>query len=312
MKLKLASKVSWKQVLIAMVLLSTFVLTIGTHIYAEGLKYDTSKNDTQIGDVPLTLTVGGTEVYNLQLLNSNTGYMGPEEEVTVKVNYFKIFLNEYSSDISLLSKTFGLNEEEIITSLEKLYEENPDEFNNTNVGYLKDANGELKVYRSAQYGLYMYLQNYADEHPESVSKKYVGYSGNAEYVENLIIYYTKNIFTDVDTNMALSIGAAESGYYTAKYMLYCNNIYGGMGSNGLIKYRTIEEGTYRYIRYLSQNYISKGLTTLPSIGRVYCPTTDVNGNRVASPHWISLVTRAMGHYEGANFNISASDVLASK
>ena len=95
-------------------------------------------------------------------------------------------------------------------------------------------------------------------------------------------------------------------------MLSCNNIYGGMGSHGLIKYRTIEEGTYRYIKYLSQNYISKGLTTLPSIGRVYCPTTDANGNRVASPHWISLVARAMGHYEGTNFDISASDVLASK
>jgi hypothetical protein len=126
------------------------------------------------------------------------------------------------------------------------------------------------------------------------------------------MYYTKNIFTDVDTNMALSIGAAESGYYTAKYMLYCNNIYGGMGSHGLIKYRTIENGTYRYIKYLSENYISKGLTTLPSIGRIYCPTTDANGNRVASPHWISLVTRAMSYYNGTNFNVSASDVLNSK
>ena len=137
-------------------------------------------------------------------------------------------------------------------------------------------------------------------------------TGNAKYVENLIIYYTKNIFTNVDTDLALSIGAAESGYYTAKYMLKCNNIYGGMGSHGLIKYRSIENGVYRYIRYLSINYISKGLTTLQSIGRVYCPTTDANGNRIASPHWISLVTRGLNHYSGFNYNITASDVLASK
>ena len=312
MKLKIASNTNWKQVLIAMVLLSIFTISIGTHIYSEGLKYESAASDKQLGDVPLTLTVGGENIYNLEYLSSNTESLGPDEEVTVTANYLNMFLNDYSSDISLLSKTFGLDEKEVIASLEKLYDENPDEFEITNVGYLKDAKGKIKVYRSAQYGIYMYLQNYADEHPESVSNKHVGYSGNAEYVEKLIMYYTKNIFTNVDTNMALSIGAAESGYYTAKYMLSCNNIYGGMGSHGLIKYRTIENGTYRYIKYLSENYISKVLTTLPSIGRIYCPTVDANGNRVASPHWISLVTRAMNHYEGTNFNVTASDVLNAK
>lgn len=310
MKFKMASLVNWKQVLIAMVLLTIFTVTIGTHIYAEGLKYDSSSSDTQIGDVPLTLTVGGTDIYNLDYLSSET--VGPEEEVTVDVNYLSMFLNEYASDMTLLCKTFGLKEEAVIESLEKLYDENPDEFEITNVGYLRDKNGKLKVYDTAQYGLYMYLQIYADEHPEYVSKKTVQYTGNAKYVEMLIIYYTKNIFTNVDTDLALSIGAAESGYYTAKYMLRCNNVYGGMGSHGLIKYRSIENGVYRYIRYLSNNYISKGLTTLPSIGRVYCPTTDANGNRVASPHWISLVTRGLNHYAGTNYDITAEDVLNSK
>ena len=312
MKFKIASKLNWKQVLTAVVLLTIFTTALGAHIYAEGLKYDSSSSEMQIGDVPLTLTVSGTEVYNLGYLSSNDEPQGPEEEVTVKTNYLNMFLNEYASDVTLLCKTFGLNEETVIKSLEKLYEENPDEFEKTNVGYLKDAKGKLKVYGTAQYGLYEYLQNYADEHPESVSKKTVQYTGNSEYVEMLIIYYTKNIFTNVDTDLALSIGAAESGYYTAKYMLRCNNVYGGMGSNGLIKYRSIENGVYRYIRYLSNNYISKGLTTLPSIGRVYCPTTDENGNRVASPHWIQLVTRALNHYSGTNYNITAQDVLNSK
>jgi hypothetical protein len=310
MKFKIASNINWKQVLIAAVLLTIFTATIGTHIYAEGLKYDSSSSDTQIGDVPLTLTVGGTDIYNLEYLTSET--VGPEEEVTVETNYLSMFMNEYASDVTLLCKTFGLKEEDVIKSLEKLYEENPDEFEKTNVGYLRDKNGKIRVYDTAHYGLYMYLQNYTDEHPESVSKKTIQYTGNSKYVEMLIIYYTKNIFTNVDTDLALSIGAAESGYYTAKYMLRCNNVYGGMGSNGLIKYRSIEQGVYRYIRYLSNNYISKGLTTLPSIGRVYCPTTDVTGNRIASPHWIQLVTRALNHYNGSNYNITASDVLASK
>ena len=312
MKFKIASKLNWKQVLIAVVLLTIFTTALGAHIYAEGLKYDSSSSDKQIGDVPLTLTVGGTEIYNLGYLSSNNEVQGPTDEVTVETNYLNMFLNEYASDVTLLCKTFGLKEEKVIESLEKLYDENPDEFEITNVGYLKDAKGNLKVYGTAQYGLYEYLQNYADEHPEYVSKKTVQYTGNSKYVEMLIIYYTKNIFTNVDTDLALSIGAAESGYYTAKYMLRCNNVYGGMGSNGLIKYRSIENGVYRYIRYLSNNYISKGLTTLPSIGRVYCPTTDENGNRIASPHWIQLVTRALNHYNGSNYNITAQDVLNAK
>ena len=93
MKFKIASNINWKQVLIAAVLLTIFTTALGTHIYAEGLKYDSSSSDTQIGDVPLTLTVGGTEVYNLGYLSSNNEVLGPEEEVTVETNYLNMFLN---------------------------------------------------------------------------------------------------------------------------------------------------------------------------------------------------------------------------
>ena len=311
MKLKLASGVKWKHVVFAVILLIVFVLTIGTHIAAEGFAYESTESENTLGDVPLTLTVGGIKLYQGNTLKAEE-LAGPAEEVTVDINYLNMYLNDYSDDITLLCNIFGLNRDEVIASLEELYNTYSDEFETTNVGYLRDEEGNLKTFDSAQYGLYMYLQNYVDEHPESVDTRRVQYTGNAEYIESLIIYLTKNIFTNVDTNMALSIGAAESGYYTVSYMLRCNNIYGGMGSNGLIKYRTIEYGVFKYVRYLSVNYISKGYTTLESIGRIYCPSRDANGNRVASSHWISLVTRANSYYSDYNYEISASDVLASK
>lgn len=311
MKLKLASGVKWKHVVFAVILLIVFVLTVGTHIAAEGFAYESTESESTLGDVPLTLTVGGISLYKGNKLSSEE-LAGPAEEVTVDINYLSMYLNDYSDDITLQCKIFGLNSEEVIASLEELYNASSDEFETTNVGYLRDEEGNLLTFDSAQLGLYMYLQNYVDEHPESVNTSRVQYTGNAAYVESLIIYLTKNIFTNVDTNLALSIGAAESGYYTVSYMLRSGNVYGGMGSNGLIKYRTIEYGVYKYVKYLSVNYISKGYTDLYSIGRIYCPSYDSNGNRVASSHWISLVTRANSYYSDYNFEISASDVLASK
>ena len=120
--------------------------------------------------------------------------------------------------------------------------------------------------------------------------------------------YTK-IYTNVDSSLALSIGAAESGYYKVKSMLNKNNIYGGMSSNGLIQHENIELGTLRYVRMLSKNYIEKGLTTLESIGRVYCPTTNEYGQKVASSHWINLVNTAKNKYSKYTQNIEIKDLV---
>lgn len=108
----------------------------------------------------------------------------------------------------------------------------------------------------------------------------------------------------MDYLTAVSIGAAESGYYKVTYMLKANNIFGGMSSNGLIKYKNIEYGVLSYVRLLSKNYYGKGLNTLESIGRVYCPAYDKNGQKVASSHWINLVSKAKEYYSGDDSDIS--------
>ena len=45
----------------------------------------------------------------------------------------------------------------------------------------------------------------------------------------------------------------------------------------LIQHENIEIGVLKYVRLLSKNYYGKGLTTLNSIGRIYCPIINENG-----------------------------------
>lgn len=137
--------------------------------------------------------------------------------------------------------------------------------------------------------------------------QYRPYKGNAAYVENLIIYFSE-IYDNVDSKALLSIGAAESGYYKVKYMLKKNNVYGGMGSGGLIKYNNIEQGVLSYVRLMSKNYYGKGLTTLETIGQVYCPVTE-NGVKKASSHWLKLVKNAGNKYKKYPDTIVFSELI---
>ena len=137
----------------------------------------------------------------------------------------------------------------------------------------------------------------------------VPYTGGPDYIIDLIKYFT-TIYDNVDFLTAVSIGAAESGYYKVTYMLKANNVFGGMSSKGLIKYKNIEYGVLSYIKLLSQNYYAKGLTTLESIGRVYCPSYNDNGEKVASSHWINLVTKAKDYYKDTD-NYITLDMLVN-
>ena len=60
----------------------------------------------------------------------------------------------------------------------------------------------------------------------------------------------------------------------------------------------------------SKNYYGKGLTTLSSIGRIYCPTT-IDGVKQASPHWINLVNKAKNKYSKYTYEITIDDLINS-
>ena len=301
------SKISWKLVACCFVLLVVFVLTVGAYLDERSVDKNPSiaySEDSEV--IPL---VNSNYNENISTVQNEVELAGPKEEVA---NIYSInsYITTYEEDIELLCKAFGVNKEDIISDLKERASKNSDKaFQTTNVGFLLDSKGNVKTFANDLYGLVEYFYSYVKNNPKKVNNKRVAYKGSADYVENLIIYFSEHIYTDVDTTTALSIGAAESGYYKVKYMLACNNIYGGMGSKGLIKYKNIEFGVLSYVRYLSRNYYSKGNTSLEGIGRIYNPTTDSNGNKIASPHWISMIQTAKKKYSKYDFNLSIEDLV---
>ena len=224
----------------------------------------------------------------------------------IENNIYNI-IEKYSNVISFFSKMFGFDNDFVI---EDLINRNMDviKINENNLGCLKNSKNESEDFPNVEYGISEYFFEMAKLYPHKANSKKIEYSGDSEYIENLIMYYT-NIYKEVDSTLALSIGAAESGYYKVKYMLQKNNIYGGMGRNGLIIYDNIEIGVLKYIRLLSNNYFKKGLTTKESIGRKYCPQINSNGEKVASYHWINLVSKAETKYKYYTNNISIEEIM---
>ena len=300
------SKISWKLVACCFVLLVVFVLTVGAYLDERNVNTNPSiaySEDSEV--IPLV----NSNYEELSTVQNEVELAGPKEEVA---NIYSInsYITTYEKDIELLCKAFGVDKEDIISDLKEVAKANSDKaFETTNVGFLLDSKGNVKTFKNDLYGLVEYFYTYVKSNPKKVNNKRVPYKGSADYVEKLIIYFSEHIYKDVDTTTALSIGAAESGYYKVKYMLACNNVYGGMGSNGLIKYKNIEFGVLSYVRYLSRNYYSKGITSLEGIGRIYNPTTDSNGNKIASPHWISLIQTAKKKYSKYDFDLSIKDLV---
>lgn len=306
-----ASRVSWKHIICCLILLVIFVLTIGVHINAEGYA-DDAIADNSSDTVPLRTNTNGVVRYYTEAEENEVELAGPKEEVTVNGREVDDYITTYADELEFFAKTFGVDYEDIILDLRHRYDTSDKEFESTNIGFLLNKKNEVKTYSSVEYGIVEYFYDYVEKHPGKVNKKRVPYSGGASYVENLIIYYTTHIYTNVDTSVALSIGAAESGYYKVKYMLRCNNVFGGMSSKGLIKYRNIEYGVLSYVRMLSKRYYAKGLNTVSKIGRVYCPTYDDFGNKIASPHWINLVKTAKKKYNKYSLEIELTEVLGKK
>ena len=126
----------------------------------------------------------------------------------------------------------------------------------------------------------------------------------------MTVYFSK-LYNNVDFSIAAAIVQIESGY-TVQSMLNKNNVFGGMSGGGLIKYKNIEYGILSYVKLLSDGYFGKGLTTVEDIGRVYNPTYNENGVKIAKPSWVSKVNNAMTEFVNVNTEISIEEVLAFK
>ena len=311
-----ASGLYWGNILVGAIFVIIFVTLMVMHANVEGLSLECPASaQGHVKELPL-YDLESSNLTLETLASQNEVEAGPKEEVVVEEiirTELDDYITSYLDDIKFLSYTFSIKSTDLIADMYLRYAKYHDTygFNEKNVGYILNSNGNLKNYANVKYGLVEYINDFIGKNPKKKKTRKVNYTGNATYVENLIRYYT-SIYTNVDTNIALSIGAAESGYYKVKYMLSVGNVYGGMGRGGLIHYDNIEIGVLSYIRLLSKSYFGKGLKTIPAIGYRYCPTIDNNGNKIASPHWINLVNTAMKKYKKLSNKISASDLLGKK
>ncbi|MBQ3020717.1 MAG: hypothetical protein IJD92_00655 [Bacilli bacterium] len=304
MKKEKASNKALIHIICCLVLLTIFVITINR---VSALTNNDKEVNVEVEDVVPLKPMLKKELLKLNKIdfieNENKKYDSPRI-IEKDINYY---IKENIKTLTFFSEIFGFDIEFI---KQNLIEINKDvkEIEPTNIGSIKNKDNTLKIFDTKEYGIVEYFYYLVESYPENRNKKLAPYTGGADYVEKLIMYYT-NIYTNVDRSVALSIGAAESGYYKVKYMLKKNNIYGGMTSKGLIKHDNIELGVLKYVRMLSKNYYGKGLITLQSIGKVYCPTFDENGNKVASKHWINLVNKAQKKYNSYKDEITIEDII---
>lgn len=279
-------------IIICLLLLVVFAIFTGTK------KVD-AKSEAS-GEYPSRFTLG----YQFKELKFIYKGATPKEEILVY--NLEYYIENNLDIIKFYSKVFDYNLDDVLNDL-KEREKNNSTFISTNIGYLKNEKGELRIYDSFEYGLIEYFYNLTETKTIKRNIKYKPYEGISSYIEKLIMHYS-SIYSNVDQTTLLSIGAAESGYYKVKYMLRANNIYGGMSSKGLIRHNNIELGVLSYVRMMSKYYYGKGLNTPELIGRVYCPVFE-NGTKVASSHWLNLVSTAKNKYNKYDFNITINDII---
>ena len=208
--------------------------------------------------------------YNVDAEVPETSRILSEEEI------LNIFLTNNTNTIKFMSDMFQIDNEVLLNKLREDYQ---------SINLLdNDLDKTLLDYMIAL----------EDSNPELFSKKLNVSNPSKEYMIALIKYFC-DYYGNVDFSIAAAIAEIESGY-SAKSMLNKNNIFGGMSSGGLIKYKNIEYGIYSYIKLLSEGYFGKGLTTVEAIGRVYNPTYNEAGVKIAKPSWVANVSNAMSDY----------------
>lgn len=217
---------------------------------------------------------------NVVEINTNVSKDKNLESIKVIKEEEKIalFLEEKMDSIIFLANTFKIDKEIII----ELLKENKMELN-----YLENSANFDKI-------LIDYLFTLEDSNKKLFDTKREPCTMDKEYIIKLIKYFS-SIYDQVDFSIAAGIAEVESGF-TSKYMLSRNNIFGGLVKGKLLSYRNIEYGVLSYIKLLNDGYFTKGLTTVETIGKIYNPVFNENGEKIARPTWVVNVNKAKENY----------------
>lgn len=233
------------------------------------------------------LLVSSLEMFETQISEPETVRILSEEEL------LEIFLVDNKDTIEFLANTFKIDCEILIEKLKNDYE---------NINLLNSENIE--------YTLLEYLYTLEDNEKYLFDNTITKCQDDKDYMVALIKYFT-NIYDGVDFSIAAAIAQIESNY-TASSMLNKNNIFGGMSNGSLIKYKNIEYGILSYIKLLNDGYFNNGLNTVESIGRIYNPTYNSNGEKIAKPSWVTKVNNALEEFVNIDTTIDLNTVKSLK
>lgn len=218
----------------------------------------------------------------------------PESKrVLTEEELLDIYINDNIEIINFFADVFKINRDTLTEKLKLDYQ---------NIGLFDTENLE--------YTLSEYLLNLENSEKELFDNTIEPCQDSKEYIIALLKYFS-NIYTNVDFSIAAAIAQIESGY-TASSMLNKNNVFGGMSVGSLIRYKNIEYGILRYVKLLSDGYFGKGLTTVEAIGRVYNPTYNEVGVKIAKPSWVNKVNNALDEFTNIETEITIAEVLALK
>ena len=201
-------------------------------------------------------------------------------------NEVSLFIDNNYELFEFYANTFAISMEDIEENLILINKDK--EFNKN------DIEGIGKEYESLDTNIIDYLFNLEDKKPNLFNKIIKANKESKGYIYNLIKYYS-NIY-DIDYKLLSSIAYIESGNLKAKGMMNKNNIYGGMGNNGLIGYRNINYGVLSYVKLMKEKYYNKGLTTVEKICMRYNPIEE-NGKKQINTKWVNNVNFVLSRFD---------------
>ena len=204
------------------------------------------------------------------------------------------FINENNDLFNFYADMFGISISDLKDSIINC---NKDKVFNKN-----DIGNTNKNYDSLDKNIIEYLFNLKKSNKKLFNQKYENSNKySKDYIYGLINYFS-NVYDNVDYEVLASIAYIESGNLNSKYMMKCNNIYGGMSTHGLIKYNNIEFGVLSYVKMMSKSYYGKGLTTVETIVRKYNP---------GSTTWVSKINSVKNKFKN-NKSIDTNTLLDLK
>ena len=245
----------------------------------------------------IVCTIGIIKNTTMDLRQVNTEYyqvLAMESMATYDIDAdLDSLIDNNKETFEFYTKMFGIKLSDL---KESIIRDNGDKRLNHN-----DIGNTDSDYETLDKNLIDYLLNLKEKNPKLFNQEYVsGTTYSKEYIYGLIDYFA-SFYSNVDAKTLKAIAYIESGNLNSNYMVKNNNIYGGMASNGLIKYKNIEYGVLSYVKMMSKGYYGKGLTTIDKIAKKY---------NLGSKTWISNVKSALKRVSDTNEDININTLTS--